>query len=91
MWESRIPELGLELRSAFTDGRAADDRVEHLLLAQARVDVETTVREPGWPPLLSRGQGGLLSHLLRLQELLQQCGHNARISQPDRILVAPLR
>ncbi len=81
MWESVVPELGVELHSAYTGRRGSDARVEHLALTPAVVDVEKTDMDSDGPPLLSDTEHGLRDHVLRFQELIQQSGHRARVTQ----------
>jgi len=84
VWESMVPELGIELRSAYTGGRGADARVEHLVLAPGFGDIEAPKQQRDLPRVPSDLRHSRLSHLLRLQELLHECGHRARISQVGR-------
>jgi len=85
VWESIVPELGIELRSAYTGGRGADARVEHLVLVPGFGDIEAPEQQRDSPQLPSDLRYSRLSHLLRLQELLQECGHRARINQVGRL------
>lgn len=84
VWESVVPDLGIELRSAYTGGRGAEARVEHLVLAPEFGDIEASEQQRESPQLPSDLRYTRLSHLLRLQELLRQRGHRARISQVGR-------
>jgi hypothetical protein len=84
VWESVVPELGIELRSAYSGGRGADARVEHLVLAPSFSDIESAEQQRDLPKPPSDLRYSRLSHLLRLQELLYQCGYRARIGQVGR-------
>lgn len=84
--ESVVPELGIELHSAYRDGRFSRARIEHLVLTPASVDVETDEPPDQGPPVMSGVRLAVLSHLLRLQELLSQAGHNARITPASSVL-----
>jgi len=45
--ESVLPELGIELHSAYAGPQDTDPRVEHLVLAPAFADIETVEQERG--------------------------------------------
>lgn len=81
VWETVVPELGVELRSAYTGRRGGDARVEHLGLTPALVDIETVELDGARATLLRDTEQRSGSHLLRFQELMQRSGHRARVTQ----------
>ncbi|MDQ6816369.1 MAG: hypothetical protein M3018_03045 [Actinomycetota bacterium] len=86
VWESVVPELGVELHSACSGMRGGDARVEHLALSPACVDIDVEPPEAGWSVISSDRKRGMYVHLLRLQELLERSGYSAHIiSQPGRL------
>jgi hypothetical protein len=79
VWESVVPELGVELHSAYSGKDGSCSRVEHLVFSTALVDIETEEPDPtGWS-VLSDWRRSMYNHLLRLHELLEQSGYSARI------------
>jgi hypothetical protein len=86
VWESVVPALGVELHSACSAVHGGDARVEHLALSRACVDIDVEPPEAGWSVVSSVRRRGMYAHLLRLQDLLERSGYNARIiSQPGRL------
>ncbi len=83
VWESIVPELDIDLRSAYTGRRGAAARVEHLVLTSA-ADIEPAA-ERAVLPLFDDVRRDPSDHLLRLVELLEGSGHRARISQLGRM------
>lgn len=82
--ESIVPEVGVELHSAYACG-GGQGRVEHLALAPGHADTGSTAQAPDSRLVPSERQGCLLDHLLRFSELLEQSGHAARIDVPSRL------
>jgi len=83
VWESIVPELDIDLRSAYTGRRGAAARVEHLVLTSA-ADIEPAA-ERAVLPLFDDVRRDPFDHLLRLVELLEGSGHRAQISQLGRV------
>jgi hypothetical protein len=81
--ESIVPEVGVELHSAYVCGDR-QSRVEHLALAPGHAGAGRSARAPDLLLVPCEPRGCLLDHLLRFRELLEQSGHAVRIDLPSR-------